>query len=87
VFSSALSPIIYTDFSEVLSVQPVDGGRQVQFVGLETSGATLRVFPHLYYGKLRRMLQRDRPSLQQQQSYVQHFDRNLLRRPKIHLHA
>lgn len=43
VFSSALVPITYNQFSDVVSVQPIDGGRQVQIIGLDTSGAVFRV--------------------------------------------
>ena len=43
VFSASLQSIAYDKYSEVLIVQPTNGGRAATVIGLEQSGALLRV--------------------------------------------
>lgn len=43
MFSSSLSPLPYEELQDLVGVQPVTGGRQVQVMGVEQSGSSLRV--------------------------------------------
>ena len=43
VFSASLQELVYDKYSDVLVVQPTNGGRMVTVIGLEQSGAVLRV--------------------------------------------